>query len=134
MASGLLCWFDHVEDTLARIEESLKSLHTKVDTLMASYEEAKQEWVDYTHQLQDENAQLRQALTDAEATAQTNAQALADFQADDEATDAQQLADQAQAFADDLSETVADLKAPAEEPQPLPDEPHPDNTLPEGDA
>lgn len=127
---GVLVWFDNVEASLKRIEKSLKSLHTKVDSIMATYAEAKQEWVDYTHELQDENAQLRQALTDAQATAQTNADALAAFQADDAVTDAQQLADQEQAFADDLQQTLDELQEPPAEPEPLPDEPHPDNTLP----
>ena len=97
---------------------------------MASYAESKQAWVDYTEELQTENAELRAALTDAQATAQANADALAAFQADDAATDAQQLADQEQAFADDLAKTLEDLKAPAAPPEPLPDEPHVDNTLP----
>lgn len=127
---GLIPWFDNVEDSLARIEESLKSLHTKVDTLMASYAEAKQEWVDYTKELQAQNEALRSALTDAQATAQANADALTAFQADDAATDAQQLADQEQAFADDLQATLDGLKTP-EEPEPLPDDgAHVDNTLP----
>jgi hypothetical protein len=30
---GLLVWFDNVEESLARIERSLKSLHKKVDAL-----------------------------------------------------------------------------------------------------
>jgi regulator of replication initiation timing len=111
---------------LDRIEE-------KVDWIMASFAEAKQEWVDYATALQEENAALRTALTEAQATAQTNADALAAFQADDATTDAQQLADQEQAFADDLQKTLDELQEPPEEPEPLPepgDEPHPDQTLP----
>lgn len=97
---------------------------------MATYTEVKQEWVDYTQALQAENADLRTALTDAQAAAAENAQALADFQADDAATDAQQLADAAQAIADDLQSTLDGLKEPLAEPEPLPDPPHVDNTLP----
>lgn len=106
-------------------------IEQKVDSLMASFAEAKQEWVDYTTTLKNENEALRQALTEAAATAQTNADALAAFQADDAQTDAQQLADQEQAFADDLQKTLDELQEPAEEPAPLPDEgAHVDNTLP----
>ena len=60
---------------------------------MASYEESKQAWVDYTKSLQEQNEALRTALTEAQATAQSNADALAAFQADDAATDAAALAD-----------------------------------------
>jgi predicted enzyme involved in methoxymalonyl-ACP biosynthesis len=117
--------------SLIDIKASLDSLHTKVDALMATYAESKQAWVDYTEELQTENADLRSALTDAQATAQANADALAAFQADDAATDAQQLADQEQAFADDLAATLENLKTPPAAPEPLPDEPPVvDNTLP----
>jgi len=114
-------WLFDIGASLKRIETSLTSLHQKVDSLMATYAEAKQEWVDYTKALQDENAQLRQAVTDAQAAAQANADALAQFQADDAATDAQQLADAAQAVADDLQSTLDGLKNPPAPPEPLPE-------------
>jgi len=122
-------WLFDIGASLKRIEASLTSLHQKVDLLMATYAEAKQEWVDYTKQLQDENAQLRQAVTDAQAAAQSNADALAQFQADDAATDAQQLADAAQAVADDLQSTLDGLKNPPAPPEPLP-EPAPGGEVP----
>ena len=119
----------------------LDRIEQKVDELMATYAEAKQEWVDYTQQLQQVNEELtaqndalRAALVDAQSTAQANAEALQAFQDDDAATDAQQLADQEQAFADDLQKTLTETKQqpapPPVEPDPLPDQPHPDNTLP----
>lgn len=109
--------------TVKQMVESLNRIEQKVDALMATYAESKQAWVDYTEELQTENAELRSALTEAQATAQANADALAAFQADDAATDAQQLADQEQAFADDLASTLESLKAPVAPPEPLPDEP-----------
>ena len=127
---------------IAGIKDQLDRIEQNQETFMATYQEAKQEWVDYTKQLQDENAELRQAVTDAQAAAQSNADALAQFQADDAQTDAQQLADAAQAVADDLQSTLDGLKNPPQEPEPLPEpdpgtgEPpvdegaHPDNTLP----
>jgi hypothetical protein len=127
---------------IAGITAQLDRIEQNQETFMATYTEAKQEWVDYTTALQDENEQLRSALTDAQATAQSNADALAAFQADDAQTDAQQLADQEQAFADDLQNTLNELKEPPTEPEPLPEpdpgtgEPpvdegaHPDQTLP----
>jgi len=120
---NLFGWFEDVGSALERIEKIVTSTEKKVDKLMATYAEAKQNWVDYTKALQDENAQLRQAVTDAQAAAQANAEALATFQADDAATDAQQLADQAQAIADDLQGTLDGLKEPPPEPEPLPEEP-----------
>ena len=125
-------WLFDFGASLKRIEASLVSLHKKVDD-MATYAEVKQEWVEYTQQLQAENAQLRQAATDAQTAAQANADALAQFQADDAATDAQQLADQAQAIADDLQSTLDGLQTPPVEPEPLPD-PDPGTDTPPTDS
>jgi regulator of replication initiation timing len=119
-----------LEWLLQPIFNSLNRIEHNQEVMMATYTEVKQEWVDYTQALQAENADLRTALTDAQAAAAENAQALADFQADDAATDAQQLADAAQAIADDLQSTLDGLKEPLAEPEPLPDPPHVDNTLP----
>lgn len=106
---------------LTRIEESLARIEANQENFMATYQEVKQEWVEYTQALQQENQELRQAVTDAQAQAAANAQALQQFQDDDAATDAQQLADQAQAIADDLQSTLDGLQEPATEPEPLPE-------------
>lgn len=113
----------------------LDTIQQNQEALMASYNEVKKSWVDYTTQLQDENASLRTALTQAQQTAQDNANALADFQNDDAATDASQLQEQEQRFADDLQKALDDVKAPKLPPEQLPEgppgsEPHPDQTLP----
>lgn len=123
-------WFQNFEKNVERIEKTVERIEKKVDKIMATYAEAKQAWVDYTKSLQEENAALRAGLGEAQAAAQANADALAAFQADDAATDAQQLADAAQAVADDLTATLEGLKPAVVEPDPLPDEPHVDNTLP----
>jgi hypothetical protein len=128
VAVNFISWARSVSSALIRIERNQEAI-------MATYTEAKQEWVDYTKALQDENAALRNAVTTAEAAAQANADALQAFQDDDAATDAQQLADAAQAIADDLHSTLESVKTPPVEPAPLPeeppvDEPHPDQTLP----
>ena len=118
---------------IAGITAQLDRIEQNQEAMMATYAEVKQEWVDYTKALQDENAQLRQSLSDAQAAAQANADALAQFQADDAATDAQQLADQAQAIADDLQSTLDGLQAPPVEPDPLP-EPDPGTDTPPSDT
>jgi hypothetical protein len=106
---------------LGRVEHMLDTLDMKVDFLMASFAEAKQAWVDYTTALKTQRDDAVAALEAAQGQAQAAATALADFQANDEATDAQQLADQAQAFADDLSTTLESVKNPPAEPEPLPE-------------
>lgn len=107
------------------IQSSLDRIESKVDAMAQTYQESKQEWVDYTTALKAENTELRQAVSEAEQAAAANAEALQQFQDDDAATDAQQLADAAQAIADDLHSTLEGLKDPVAEPDPLPD-----NSLP----
>jgi len=101
---------------LARIEQ-------KVDYLMASFEEAKQAWVDYATELKSQRDAAVAALESAQTAAQQNADALAAFQADDAATDAQQLADQSQALADELTAALDGVQNPPTEPRPLPEPP-----------
>lgn len=73
---------------------------------MVSFAEAKDNWVSYGQELKQQRDDAVAALTDAQAKAQEAADALAQFQADDSATDAQQLADQAAAFAQELQDAL----------------------------
>ena len=117
--------FPQTAATLDRIEQ-------KVDSLMASFEEAKQAWVTYAEDLKAQRDAAVAALTDAQTQAQAAADALAAFQADDAATDAQALADQAQAFADELTTALESVQDLPEQPDPLPDPGNP-SQAPEGE-
>lgn len=99
---------------------------SKLEQIMATLNEAVQAWVDFGTALQAENADLRAALEAAQGQAQANADALAAFQADDAATDAQMLVDQAQALADDLTAKLDALKNPPPPPPPPEPEPEPE--------
>jgi len=99
---------------------------------MASFEEAKQAWVDYANDLKSQNDALRAALTDAQQQATDAAAALQQFQDDDAATDAQQLANQAQQFADQLTTALDSVKEPPVEPEPLPDPGNPSQAPDDG--
>ena len=112
----LLLLFGPIITRLTRIER-------KLDTLMASFEEAKAAWVDYATELKAQRDEAVAALEQAQTAAQTAADNLAAFQADDAATDAAQLADQAQTFADELSAALDAVKEPPAEPEPLPEPP-----------
>lgn len=101
-------WHDFVEHSLVRIEEKLEILVAAIDQVRADY-------MAYANELK---AQRDQAITLAEqyaATAQENADALAAFQADDAATDAQALVDKENADAAAFQSDLDALKA-ADEP------------------
>lgn len=126
---GVSIWFDN-GDAIARIEASLKSLHTKVDLMTASIDQVRADYMAYANDIKAQRDAAIQLAEQYAQTAQENADALAAFQADDAATDAQQLADKeaedAAAFQSDLDA----LKA-ADEPTPpsdsgSTDEPHPE--------
>lgn len=102
-------WLSEIFDWPLRIER-------KLDTIMATLQEAVQGWRDYTDALKAALADAVAALEEANTRAQTAADALAQFQADDAATDATQLADQAQADADFVSGELDKVKNPPEEP------------------
>jgi uncharacterized phage infection (PIP) family protein YhgE len=105
----------------------LTNIETMLGELMATFEEAKQAWVEYASDLKTQRDEAIAALTDAQSKAAAAAEALQQFQDDDAATDAQQLADQAQAFADELSQALDAVKEPPAEPPPLPDTPPADS-------
>jgi hypothetical protein len=110
----------------------LNRIEQKVDTLMASWEEAKQAWIDYATDLKTQRDDAVAALEAAQTRAQEAADALSAFQADDAQTDAQALADQAQAFADELTSALEAVQEPPVEPEPLPDPGNP-SQAPEGE-
>jgi deoxyribodipyrimidine photolyase len=95
----------------------------KVDTLVASFEEAKTAWIDYANNLKTQRDEAVAALESAQGRAQEAADQLAQFQSDDAATDAQQLADQAAAFAQELQDALDSVQDAPEEPEPLPEPP-----------
>jgi hypothetical protein len=131
---GIFAWLGDTDigAALDRIEKSLKVIDKKVSSLMASFEEAKQNWVSYATDLKTQRDEAVAALTDAQQKATDAATALQQFQDDDAATDASQLADQAQAFADDLQNTLDGIKDAPPEPEPLPDPGNP-SQAPTGD-
>jgi hypothetical protein len=94
----------------------------KLEDDMATLAEAVQGWRDYTAALQQQRDAAVAALDEANSRAQSAADALAAFQADDAATDAQQLADQAQADADFVQGALNDVQNPVV-PPPVIDEP-----------
>lgn len=83
---------------------------------MATLAEAVQGWRDYTAELKAQRDAAVGSLAEANDRAQAAAEALAQFQADDAATDAQQLADQAQADADFVQSALDEVKTPPAEP------------------
>lgn len=93
------------------------------EPIVASWEEVKSGTIAYISELKAQRDEAVAALTEAQTAAQANADALAAFQADDAATDAQQIADAQQALADDLAAAVDSVKNPPVEPEPLPEEP-----------
>jgi hypothetical protein len=97
-------------------------INKQIGTIMATLQEALDGWRAYVDELKAQRDAAVQALTDAQAAAQTAADALAAFQADDAATDAQQLADQAQADADAVQAALDAVKTPVE-PPPVIEEP-----------
>ena len=111
------------EWVFSSILNQLNRIEGKVDSIMVSFQEAKQNWVDYANELKAQRDAAVSALEQAQTTAQAAAEALQDFQDNDAVTDAQQLADQAQQFADELSTALNEVKDPPQEPEPLPDEP-----------
>jgi uncharacterized phage infection (PIP) family protein YhgE len=101
------------------------------DIVAKTWAEVVGETTTYISELKAQRDEAVAALTDAQATAQSNADALATFQADDAATDAQQLADAEQRLADELAAAVDAVKNPPAEPEPLPEQP-PAEPAPEG--
>jgi septal ring factor EnvC (AmiA/AmiB activator) len=93
------------------------------EPIVASWAEVKQGTIDYINELKAQRDEAVGALTDAQSSAQANADALAAFQADDAATDAQQIAEAQQALANELAAAVESVKNPPAEPEPLPEEP-----------
>lgn len=94
----------------------------KVSTIMATLQEAIDGWRAYVAELKAQLATAVDGLTAALAAAQTSADALAAFQADDAATDASQLAAQAQTDADAVQAALDEVKTPPE-PPPVIEEP-----------
>jgi DNA-directed RNA polymerase delta subunit len=109
-----------VLNQLDRIEGAIIAMTASIDQVRADYKS-------YANELKQQRDDAIALAEQYAATAQENADALAAFQADDEATDAAQLAqkeaDDAAAFQSDLDE----LKAADEPTEP---DPHPDQTLP----
>lgn len=109
---------------LSAIKDQLRSIVTSIEQVRADYR-------GYAQELKDQRDAAIALAESNLASAQANAQALADFQANDAATDATQLAEKeaadAQAFADDLAALKAQ-DAPVEPtPEPAP-EPTPEPT------
>lgn len=88
----------------------------RIERIMATLQEAVDGWKQYTADLKAQRDAAVAALDEANTRAQTAADALAAFQADDAATDASQLADQAQADADFVQGALDEVKTPVEEP------------------
>lgn len=103
---GVYIEFDSVEESLARIEKSLKSLHKKVDNVMAQVK-VNQEDLDALDQSLDQVAEDLAAHIDALDLPEGDLSAL---QADVEA--------------------LRNLSAPPATEAPDTDAPHPDQTLP----
>jgi DNA repair exonuclease SbcCD ATPase subunit len=118
---------DNITDRLAGLEDKLESINsaaqrrhkqvlTKLGAIVATLQEAVDGWRAYTDELKAQRDAAVAALEEASTRADTAAEALAQFQADDAATDAQQLADQAQADADFVQGELDKVKTPVEEP------------------
>jgi uncharacterized phage infection (PIP) family protein YhgE len=86
--------------------------------IVATFDEVRADYKAYAQSLKDRADAAEAALVAANERAQVAADALQAFQDDDAATDAQQLADAAQANADALAQDLADLQA-----TPVPDAP-----------
>ena len=99
-----------------------KRILNRLDDIVATLTEAVQGWRDYTADLKAQRDAAVTALAEANDRAQTAATALADFQANDAETDAQQLADQAKADADFVQSALDEVKTPPEQP-PVVDQP-----------
>ena len=102
--------------------EWAKQLIRKVNTIMATLQEALDGWKSYTADLKAQRDAAVAALDAANTAAAAAAQALADFQANDAETDASQLAAQAQADADAVQAALDEVKTPVE-PPPVIEEP-----------
>jgi DNA anti-recombination protein RmuC len=102
------------------IGEQLRSINDKLGIIMATLQEAVQNWTDYANDLKTQRDNAVAALEEANTRAQTAADALAQFQADDAATDATQLAEQAQADADFVQSALDSVKEPPAQPDPIP--------------
>lgn len=89
---------------------------------MATLQDAINGWRAYTTELIAQRDSAVAGLTEATKAAKDAADALAQFQADDAATDASQLADQAQAHADAVQAALDEVKNPVV-PPPVIDEP-----------
>jgi hypothetical protein len=89
---------------------------------MATLQEAVDGWKAYTAELKAQRDAAVAALDEANTRAQSAADALAAFQADDAATDASQLAAQAQSDADFVQGALDEVKTPVE-PPPVTEEP-----------
>jgi predicted nucleic acid-binding Zn-ribbon protein len=111
---------DDITDQLAEFNSAALKRHrqvlTKLGAIVATLQEAVDGWRAYTEELKAQRDAAVAALEEASTRADTAAEALAQFQADDAATDAQQLADQAQADADFVSSELDKVKTPVEEP------------------
>jgi len=124
--------FDQIDSKIDRLVANTIA-DERIINLMATLQEALDGWRSYTTDLKaaTDAANARAdaavaALDDANNRAQTAAQALSDFQADDAATDAHQLADQAQQDADAVQAALDEVKAPPPppvEPPPVIEEP-----------
>jgi AcrR family transcriptional regulator len=88
----------------------------KLGNIMATLQEALDGWRAYVADLKAQIATAVEGLTAAQAAAQTAADALVQFQADETAKDASALAAQAQADADAVAAALDAVKTPVVEP------------------
>jgi hypothetical protein len=102
-----------------------KRILQRLDDLVATLADAVQGWTDYAAELKAQRDEAVAALAEANTRAQSAVEALNQFVADDAATDASQLATQAQQDADFVANALAVVKNPPAEPDPIPVEPEP---------
>jgi len=104
------------------IGAELRRLNNNLEALMATFAEAVQAWKDAYNGQKARADAAEAALGSAQQAAQDAATALQQFQDDDAATDAQQIADATQALADQLQAALDEVQNATPEP-PADDEP-----------